>query len=153
MKSANPLAQLRNDLALAKADLREAKDNYAVAKAYAEQDAAIDGKNEAERTRRSTIAISNDHTYNRALAILRGAEHEVDRLEAAIENALDDRRAWEWSIRSALVDALGQTGKDDGPAFDEPIDDRVMHIATTFGETRRPQPADAATDTSDWFGR
>lgn len=119
------LTTVRQQLADAKATLRITQDEYKVAKAQAEQIANVDGKNEAERARKLTIAVAEDRYHNRALAQLREAEHIVDRLEAQLESILDDRRAWEWAIRSELIDALGQTRKDDTSAFDGAMDDQV----------------------------
>lgn len=139
----NPLATVRMQLADARAALRNAKDDYALAKAQAEQNAQIDGKNEAERARKLIIAVAEDFYYNRALAALREAEYIVDRREAQIESLLDDRRAWEWAIRSELIDALGKTGKDDTAAFDTSLD---LADATAYAQQ-------SGADTAEWFGR
>lgn len=145
----SPLARLRLRLAEAKAVLRNAQDDYKLAKAHAEQVTSIDGKNEAERMRKLTIALAEDVYHSRALQALRQAEYEVDRVEAAIESLLDDRRAWEWSIRSALIDALGQAGKDDGAAFDGMLDHAGLLRCETL--SRAPIAADAASDINDLF--
>lgn len=103
------MTELRLHLAAARATLRAAKDRHELARAEAEQ-AAIDGgcggKNAEERTRNLTLVLAKDEAYQHALARLRAAEAEVDRLDALLEGARDARRAEEWQIRARLADAL-----------------------------------------------
>jgi hypothetical protein len=123
------MTTLHHQLADAQGALRDAEDTYKVIKARAEQNAietGCDGKNEAERTRKITLALSADATYGRALFRLRQAEQTTDRLKAAIAAQEDDRRAYEWSIRAALVEALGQRQELFDAAMDEATDRAVI---------------------------
>jgi hypothetical protein len=118
----NPLTRLRLLLAQEKTALRTATDDYKVIKARAEQraiESGVNGRNAEERERNLLVALDADAAYQTVLITLRQVESDIDRTEAQIESLLDDRRSYEWAIRSALVDALGGAGKDDGAAFDE----------------------------------
>lgn len=144
-----PLAQLRIDLTEAKAALRDAQDDYKLTRAQSEQQAiagGINGKNADERERNLLVALNDDLYHNRALARLRGHEHTVDRIEAQLESLLDDRRAWEWSIRSALIDALGQSGKDDTQAFDDASLSTITDRLETLANDRSEQYRDVARE-------
>jgi hypothetical protein len=139
---------LHSQLAEALGALRDAEDHYKLVKATAEQNAidhGCEGKNEAERGRKLTLAIAGDVAYARALYHLRQAEQTVDRLKAAIATADDDQQAYRWSIRAALVEALGGSKSEpfDG-AMDAVVDkklDEVPYVAFCDGE---PLP-------DDWF--
>lgn len=127
------MSNLRLQLADARAALRNAKDNHDMVKAQAEQQ-AIDhgfagGKNTEERSRSLTIALIDDRRYQEVLSRLRNAEHQVDHIQAMLDNADDDRRAYEWSIRAALCDALGKAGSDDRAAFDQTADNATDTLA------------------------
>lgn len=103
--------ELRLQLATVRDALRHAKDTLTLSQAEAEQ-RAIDaaggsiGKNETERTRALTLALSRDSQYRGALTAMRCYEAEVDRLEALLESAKDARRVDEWAVRARLADAL-----------------------------------------------
>lgn len=107
--------ELRLQLATVRDQLRHAKDTLMLAQAEAEQ-RAIDanggqiGKNEAERGRALTLALSRDAHYRGALTAVRSYEAEVDRLEALLEGAKDARRVDEWTVRARLADALLTAG-------------------------------------------
>lgn len=126
------LLDLRLQVAAAQVDVRGAKDAYELAKAEAEQravDAGVSGKNEAERTRAFTLALSRDRAFQQALRAYRTAEAQADQAEAYLEAARDDRRNQEWFIRARLVDALMGTGiTSDTPGYtgDSVFDDTLM---------------------------
>jgi len=112
---------IRMQLVAARIDLRGAKDTHELVTAEAEQraiEAGATGKNAEERSRALTIALNRDPQWLRSRATLRRAESEVERLQAMLDAQDADRRAYEWSIRAGLVDAL-QAG---GHAAAEPID-------------------------------
>ena len=133
--------ELRLQLATVRDQLRHAKDTLSLAQAEAEQH-AIDlaggsiGKNEAERARALTLALSRDSNYRAALTAVRCHEAELDRLEALLEGAKDARRIDEWAIRARLADALVTAGipsdqadtSGDG-AFDDTAD-RILDLKT-----------------------
>jgi hypothetical protein len=167
----NPLTKLRLLLAQEKVALRDATDDYKVIKARAEQRAiegGVNGKNADERERNLLVALQDNENYQEALITLRQCEADIDRTEAQIESLLDDRRSYEWAIRSALVDALGGAGKDDGAAFDGALDAfggdpdagrdpdpdadlQAERYTSNFSATlRRQYPP---TDTREWFGK
>jgi hypothetical protein len=103
---------LHEQLAEAQAALRDAEDTHRLVKTKAEQDAIIGanndyGRNERDRERFLILALARDVNYARALLRLRHSELAVDQIKAALAMQEDDRRAWEWSIRAALVEALG----------------------------------------------
>lgn len=128
------LAEIRLALVDARATLRTARDTHEIVKAEAEQraiDAGATGKNAEERSRALTLALARDGQYSRALAQVRRAEAETERLEALIEGARDARRIDEWAIRARLADALGSTPSDDAdPAGDSTFDDAATERAT-----------------------
>lgn len=127
--------ELRQRLVTVRAELRTAKDLHEQALAQAEQ-AAIDsgqagGKNAEERARSLTLALMKDASYQAARARLREAENEVERVEALLESARDERRASEWHIRAKLADALFRVevqSDDTDPAGDGAFDDIVDDI-------------------------
>lgn len=145
----NHFLELRLQLADCRTALRHAKDYYELAKAEAEQHAIDTGKaggsNAEARARSLTVALDADDTYTGALANLRHAESEVERVEALLEAARDERRAAEWQIRAQLASALlGTDIPSDGgdpygdDAFDNTLDaavdrrtafDHAMHAA------------------------
>lgn len=98
--------ELRANLVDARAHLRTAKDAEKVALAEATQRAQPQGKNAEERAVNLVLALQQDAAYQPALARLRRWEHEVEKIEALLESACDDRRASEWQIRAKLADAL-----------------------------------------------
>lgn len=126
--------ELRLQLASARATLRAAKDDHELARAQAEQraiDAGCNGKNADERARNLTLALAEDDLYQRALARLRAAEAEVERLDALLESTRDARRAEEWHIRARLADGLFRAGvqSDSADAAGESaFDDTLDHV-------------------------
>lgn len=130
------LTDLRIQLAASRDALRHAKDTLALTQAEAEQ-RAIDiaggqiGKNEAERTRALTLALSRDSHYRAALTQVRVYEAEVDRLDALLEGAKDARRIEEWTIRARLADALDRHGLPSTPddaVFDDVSDAHTLGV-------------------------
>ena len=130
------MQELRLAVADARSALRTAKDNHELAKAEAEQraiDSGVNGKNETERTRNLTLALAQDRLYQEAHLQLRQWEAEVERREALLEAACDDRRNTEWQIRARLADALFRAGVQtdhadatgDG-AFDDTADEWIF---------------------------
>lgn len=103
------LADLRMQLAEARAALREAKDDHETMKAIREQ-AAIDrgatGKNAEERARALTIQLNYDDDYLAARQRLRQREYEVDTIQAQIAVAEDARDADKLRSRDAATQAL-----------------------------------------------
>lgn len=103
------LSSLRITLVTAKDALRGHKADYETIKAIREQ-AAIDGgatgKNEAERTRALLIALDQDSEYLEARDRLRTAEYDVDRLQAEIDIAKDERTARELACRERNNEVL-----------------------------------------------
>jgi hypothetical protein len=125
------MTNLHQQLAEAQAALRDAEDTYKLVKAKAEQDAIIGanndyGKNADERERFLIIALARDTNYARALVRLRHSELAVDQLKAALATQEDDRRAREWSVRAALVEALGVQREPFDAAMDEAVDCATM---------------------------
>jgi len=135
MDIAAGFTELRLSLAEARSNLRSAKDAFEVAEAQAEQ-RAIDsglagGKNIEERQRNTLLALQQDSAYLAAQKALRGAEGNVDRLEALLEGARDARRIDEWRIRAQLVGALNRAGvASDSPdrAGDGAFDDTAQSV-------------------------
>lgn len=133
--------ELRLQLATVRDQLRHAKDTLTLSQAEAEQ-RAIDlaggsiGKNETERARHLTLALSRDPSYRGALTAVRCYEAEVERLEALLESAKDARRVDEWAIRARLADALltaqvptDQVDRSGDGAFDDTAD-RLLDLKT-----------------------
>lgn len=135
---------LHQQLAEAQAALRDAEDYYKSIKAEAEH-RAIDaaggkyGANDKERERFLVIALAGDTNYARALLRLRHAELAVDQIKAALAAADDDRRAYEWSVRAALVEVLGAQREPFDAAMDAAMDDGADRMAA-IQVGCRPQP-------------
>ncbi len=138
------MTTLHHQLADAQGALRDAEDFYRLCKAMAEERANIEGRNEAERTRKLIIAIAADADYGRALFRLRGAEQAVDRLKADLAAQEDDRRAYEWSIRAGLVEALGSH-----EPFDAAMDAAYVH---RLEEELRAIAESKGCDAANWDG-
>jgi hypothetical protein len=125
------MLNLHQQLAEAQAALRDAEDTYKLIKVITEQ-RAIDavsgsyGKNADERERFLILALAGDTNYARALVRLRRAEQAVDQLKAALATQEDDRRAYEWSVRAALVEALGQRREPFDAAMDEAAENDLL---------------------------
>lgn len=99
-----PLAQLRLDLANARAELRTAKDALDTAKAIATLN--VSGKNDDERKKAAAIALIDNQHYNLALIALRDREFAVDLIEAQIATEEDALRQRELEARERLTEAL-----------------------------------------------
>lgn len=106
----------RQRLAAARIALRDAQDHHDLAKAQAEQriieaagGAKNLGANAEDRTRAMTLALADDPAYCAALAALREAQAEVDRMQADVDDAIDQRRKLDRQSRdraSAALEAL-----------------------------------------------
>ncbi len=153
-----PLPDIRSKLANTKIMLREAQDALSTEQARAEQraiEAALTenpgadrekvlGTNEASRNRALTVALASDDAYCQALKGVRGLEAEVDRLEAQLESARDERRAREWATRERMVAVLGGTpvdhdnGRESDPEIDaaatQAVFDKALNEAEAFGD-------------------
>ena len=128
------LPDLRQQLADARDELRRAKDHYETIRAIVEMGVMTTGKNAEDRKRELTVALSRDATHEGALELLRTAERHVDRVQAAIDVAEDERREREWAIRARLADALGDAGHED-QAFEITSDRRLSVAVASRYET------------------
>lgn len=131
----NDFATLRQQLVEAKFNLRNAKDNYETTRAVCELAVTTTGKNAEDRKRELTVAVANDETYKSALDWLREWELKVDRIQAQLDTAEDERREREWAIRARLADALGGSGHED-QAFDQQADRRVINTVWNVSGAR-----------------
>lgn len=111
------LAELRAQLVEKRAELRELTDDLAVIRARIESEAVEQaggekklGENAEARQRAFILALDADGDYGQFHVGLRLCEREIERLEAEIESARDERREWEWSIRLRLAAALDGKG-------------------------------------------
>lgn len=151
--------ELRQNLANARHELRAAKDSHATALAEATQRAQVTGKNKEERDTALALALHADEAYRNALQYMRRLEYEVERIEALLESACDDRRASEWQIRARLADGLFranvQTDHSDAAesAFDDAVDaaldDGYSHgdpNSRYYAQKPRPQPTYSMLD-------
>lgn len=114
------LAQLRLDLATARAEQRTAKDGEATAKAIALLH--IEGKNDDERKRNAAKALTDNPSYIEARDHLRTVEANIDTLEAQIAVEEDAIRLRELEARERLNEALL------GRRVDNVIADRVTRF-------------------------
>lgn len=101
-----------HDLANAKDLLRQAKDHYETTRAVVEMGVMTLGKTVEDRKRELIVAVSQDVTYQGALADLRAAEYAVDTAQAVIDQLEAERREREWAIRARLTEALSTRGVD-----------------------------------------
>jgi hypothetical protein len=155
------LRRCRAALAEARVAAQLAKDEHERERAQAEWRAAISGKNESERKTALAVALAADERYQGALAGLRAAEAEVIRAEAELEAAQDQRRAEEWQVRLALVNALDRASvPSDAPGDDTSFDDAADAVGTDAIETYARVKAQHVAriearerDTAEWFGR
>lgn len=124
---ATHFAELRQRLVDCRAAFRTAKDLHEQATAQAEQAAVDNGKasgsNAEARARSLAIALMGDASYQGSLARLRAAETEVERVQALLDAARDERRATEWQIRAKLADGLFSAGVPNEQADDGSFDD------------------------------
>lgn len=117
------MTMLYDDLAIAKDNLRRAKDHEQTVKAITESMTETNGKTVDDRKRELTLALSQDGIYTQALFQLREAEAHADRVQATIDQADADRRDREWQIRAKLAEALAGRNEDDLPGH---FQDRQM---------------------------
>lgn len=110
-KNASPRAQL----AAARIALRAQQDHHERITAEAEQriiDAAGGSKhlgpNTEDRARALTIALTNDATYTESLMWVRNAQAEVDRLQAEVDDLIDQRRKLDRASRDRASAAIEQ---------------------------------------------
>ena len=106
----------RQRLAAARIALRDAQDHHDLTKAQAEQriiDAAGGAKNlganAEDRSRAVMLALADEPAYCAALAAFREAQAEVDRVQADVDDAIDQRRKLDRASRdraSAAIEAL-----------------------------------------------
>ena len=106
----------RQRLAAARIALRDAQDHHDLTRAQAEQriiEAAGGtknlGANAEDRSRAVTLALADDPAYCAALAAFREAQAEVDRVQADVDDAIDQRRKFDRASRdraSAAIEAL-----------------------------------------------
>lgn len=93
----------------------------------------VGGKNVEERKNALLIALSEDRTYCDSWQANEDITHDLERLEADLDQLRDERREREWGIRLRLVEALERRGipsehaGHDG-AFDD-VADRAIEIA------------------------
>jgi hypothetical protein len=133
----NHFLELRQRLADAKAALRTARATFEAVRAEQEQRVKDEangdiGKNEKDRERFLILALRTNPIYQNTLTNLRQAEHEVERVEALLEAAIDERRAAEWQIRACLADGLFRAGvqsDDSDPVGDSAFDDAADAMA------------------------
>ncbi len=105
----------RQRLAAARIALRDAQDHHDLAKAQAEQriiDAAGGAKhlgaNAEDRARALTLALAEDVTYTESFMWFRNAQAEVDRLQAEVDDAIDQRRTLDRASRDRASAAIEQ---------------------------------------------
>jgi hypothetical protein len=129
----NHFDALRQRLVDCRATYRQTKDIYDLVKAKATQEIQPTGKNAEERAVALTLALSEHEGYKVAHRALREAETAVERAEALLEAAKDERRAGEWLVRAKLADGLFRAGVasdgDDDGAFDDTADELALHYA------------------------
>lgn len=114
------LAQLRLDLATARAEQRTAKDALDTAKVVATLD--VTGRNDDERKKAAAQALLGNAAYTEALAYYRNIEATIDTLEAQIAIEEDAIRLRELEARERLNEALL------GRRVDNVIADRVARF-------------------------
>jgi cysteinyl-tRNA synthetase len=130
------LPQLRLDLAEAKIQLRQAKDDYQTHKAIVEHQALLlGGKNAEERAANVGAALRADLSVRKAFDTLREAEAAVERLEAEIAGAEDERAAERLRVFDRQAAALER--------FAEALGRVSPGIAA----------AAVGVDTTEWYGR
>jgi hypothetical protein len=108
--------------------------------------AGVTGRNAEERKVNLVLALADSDAYGVALYDVRCTETTIETLEAGIENARDERRSWEWSIRLRLVEALEKRnleGDKDG-GFDTIADDKLYYRGyySANGTPARRVPSD-----------
>lgn len=124
---------VRLKLAEARIHLREQQDTYDLVTADGEQrmtDAAGGpkglGANAEDRARTLRLALTDDAAYQEALDALRAAQAAVDRLSAAVEIAIDERKAADRDSRDRLTALLQRFG---GADDEHPADVLTLRLA------------------------
>lgn len=148
------ITELRTQLTEARIRLRSTRDLYDLAKVTAEAKAIETaggaknlGANEDERRRALCLALAESDSYSKWLSDVRLQEAALDRIEAALSNELDVRRAREWAVRERLADALMDyrdrpaaargENPDDHP---EAIDNHATDLAIAATAALPPHP-------------
>src|SRR5918998_259231 len=123
---------VRLKLAEARIHQRAKQDEYDLITADAEHritDAAGGlkglGTNAEDRARTLRLALADDEAYREALDALRAAQADVDRLAAAVEIAIDERKAADRDSRDRLTTMLQQFGGSDD---EHPADVLTLHL-------------------------
>lgn len=98
------LAELRLNLATARAEQRTAKDALDTAKIVATLD--VTGRSDDERKKAAAQVLLGNTAYTNALAHYRSIEANIDTLEAQIANEEDTIRLRELEARERLAEAL-----------------------------------------------
>lgn len=94
----------------------------------------VGGKNAEERKNALVIALSEDRTYCDSWQAHEDITHDLERLEADIDQLRDERREREWSIRLRLVEALDRRGIPSGHAGDDGAFDDVADHAIELSD-------------------
>ncbi len=156
------LRHCRAAVAEARITLATAKDVLDSERGLAEFRANVSGRNESERKTALTVALANDPLYQRVLSAYRAAEAEQIRAEAELEVALDGRRAEEWQVRLALVNALDRASvPSDAPgddvSFDDTADEAGAEMIEAYARVKAQHTIALGrrlpTDTAEWFDR
>lgn len=155
------LRHCRAAVAEARIATQTAKDAHEAERAMAEFRGQVVGKNAEERKTALTVALASDVAYQRVLAAYRAAEAELIRAEAELEVALDQRRAEEWGVRLALINALDRAGvPSDAPgddvSFDDAADEAGAELIETYARIKAQHVARIErreADTAEWFTR
>lgn len=121
------IAQLRARWVEARAELRDIKQQMELIEAQTML--GIEGKNEAERKARLSIALAAGEQYTKLNVLFKSTTTEIEHIEAKIETIKDERREREWAIRERLVIALERRGMQPDlhdSSFDEVLDDQLI---------------------------
>lgn len=121
------MEELRERLAEARNELRIIKQRLDLIEAQTML--GIEGKNEAERKAKLTIALAEHVEYQDLTRHHHHTTTEIELTEAKIETIKDERREREWAIRERLVAALERRGMQPDlhdSSFDEVLDDQLV---------------------------
>jgi len=99
-----------NDLAIARDNLRRTKDHEQTVRAIVEW-VELTGKNADDRKRELAFVLSQDETWQKAQEAVRMAEWNVDKAQAAIDQAEADQRDRELKIRRDEVEVTRETNR------------------------------------------
>lgn len=123
------------------AELRAEQRRHKEIMAQREARTAVGGKNAEERKNALTISLSEDRTYCDSWQANEDITHDLERLEADLDQLRDERREREWGIRLRLVEALErrgipseQTGDDNGfdDVADHTLNSRALMLTDDF---------------------